>query len=94
MTETTPDARYIATQTKRYEDKLQAIADDLHEIGRRIAREGKPHRDVINDDGQDDYMLAAERALHALSWGLANLNADRLVSAAADAHSAVRGRFK
>jgi hypothetical protein len=29
-----------------------------------------------------------------LTWGLANLNADRLVSAAADAHSAVRGRFK
>lgn len=100
MTETSdtvddgPDGRFTATLTKRYEDKLQSVVMALSELAREVARQGKAQPDTLNDDGQDDYLLAAERALHALHWGIANLNADRLVSTAADAHSAVRGRWK
>jgi hypothetical protein len=97
MTETTeeaPDARTIATLTKRYEDKLQDIANRLADLAREVSREGKARPTVLNADGQTDYIYAAERAIHALHWGIANLNADSLIGTAAEAHNAVRGRWK
>jgi hypothetical protein len=89
-----PDERTVATLTKRYEDRLQSVVMALSELAREVGREGKARPTVLTPDGQVDYLYAAERAIHALHWGIANLNADSLIGTAAEAHNAVRGRWK
>lgn len=89
------DARYIEKQVKRYEDRLQQLVGDLNELARRVAREGKAQpRTIDGVDDKPDYLDAAGAALHTLNWGIANLNVRNLMDAAADAHNAVRGRYR
>lgn len=88
------DQRYADAQAARYDEKLAQTARGLRELADEIEREGKARPASINNDGKADYLWAAEQVIHSLHWGLVNLNVETLLSAAADAHSAVRGRIK
>ena len=93
MTETI-DQDYVDAQTERYADSLKKVAGRLRDIAERVEREGKPTVGHLQADGLPDYLWAAQQVVHEIHWGLANAHVDTLLSSAADAHSAVRGRIK
>jgi hypothetical protein len=69
-----------------YERHAEQIVNDLHGLAERIAREAKPYAGP-GITGTGRYTAAAEAVQHALTWGIANLNAYRLIE---DAHHADR----
>ena len=93
-TENTLDQRYADTQRFRYADAVSRVAQQLRNIADEVEREGKVRPGTFDNDGQDDFNWSAQQVTHTLMWGMANLNLDGLLSAANDAHNAVRGRTK
>ncbi len=105
MTDTTPTpattaefdagmARYAETQTERYAQTTAGIAKRLRDIADEVERESAVREGTFDNDGKPDFMWSAQQIVHTVMWGVANLSLDGLVSAARDAHNAVRGRVK
>lgn len=66
----------------RYHDHVDRVARRLHELADEVQREGDRTDPKIDVPG---FGWAASQVIHAVSWGLANLNRDALVLAAAEA---------
>ena len=67
-----------------YTERLAGVVDALRRLAVEVEREGRV-REKASFDGTPRFSSSAESALHALSWGIANLNAPRLIAAAAQA---------
>ena len=76
--------RMAGYQPKRYTDQLTQMCDQLRRLADEIGREGTPHSEQDSVGGTPAYAMAAERAQHALVWGLANVGLHRLTSTAAE----------
>ena len=75
----------------RYDEKVAAIAADLHDIANKIARDGKVRcSDSFGAPPFTRHSYAAHTVTHDLMWGIANLSIDSLVTLAADADVADR----
>lgn len=85
---------YAMVQKDRYDLTLKEVVASLHDLADRLAREGTPSYPGLAGDGLPDYLTAARNAVAVLHWGIPNAGIDELLRAAADAHSAVRGRVK
>lgn len=88
------DDRYASWQAQHYDESLAKLASHIRDLADEVEREGRARTTSVDDDGKPDYLWAARQVIHSLHWGVANLRMDGLLSAAADAHSAVRGRVK
>lgn len=86
--------RYAQAQAARYDQTLQALVVNIHRLAEEVECEGQARMPHLEKDGHLDYAYAANRVLHSVMWGLANLNLDGFTSTAQDAHNAVRGRVK
>lgn len=90
-TDTKSDTELLTEWTQRhYDSSLASVVRALRDMADRVEREGVP-RDTPGAAGTPRFADAAENALHAITWGLANANADRLISAAAHADAAEAG---
>jgi hypothetical protein len=66
----------------RYSERLEKVSVALTDLSAQVLREGKP---------QDrDYVWAAQKVIHDVVWGIANLNLDILVACASDVREAQR----
>jgi hypothetical protein len=72
-------ANYYSRQVDRVAAGLRDLADKVEQEGR--ARPGSTGR----RDGRPEYVAAATRVVHALSWGFANLPVETLLTNANDA---------
>lgn len=72
---------------ERYEEKRQRLVDKIRELADEVERESRLY-DEPGGNGTPRFASSAERALHTLSWGIANLNAAQLVGVAARADAA------
>lgn len=88
------DDRWAQAAADQYQRRIEAIAARLHDIAAEVQREGVARVGHVNADGKPDYLWSAQQVLHTVTWGVANLNLDGLLSTAADAQNAVRGRDK
>ena len=78
---------YSRASHDRYQRNLAKAAQGLRDLADRIEREGA----VEPGEGHDRiYVQRAGDVLHAITWGIANLGADTLLSAASDADFARR----
>lgn len=80
----------MSDQTKRtvasmeadyYCRRLAAVADGLRKLADHVEHEGTP-RPTVGTTGTPRFSQAAYSAFHAITWGLANLNAESLIDAA------------
>lgn len=71
-------------QRRRYTEQLAQMAASLRRLADDIESEGTPRSDQDGIGGTPAYAMAAERAQHALAWGLANTGLHRLTGAAAE----------
>jgi hypothetical protein len=80
---------FTSAMSGMYDEKVARIVKSLHDIADRVEREGRAHPNVTRSgDPRPDYLNAASGVIHEVTWGLANLNLDGLVSMAADVHHA------
>lgn len=78
--------RMAAHQHERYLDRLADIAADLRSLADRVEREGEA-RPRFGAPENFDHVTGAAGVVHAVTWGVANLNLDILLADAADADS-------
>lgn len=72
---------------KHYADTVTKVAEGLRKLADDAEREG---RHTTNHRGEPDYATAAYSVLHAITWGIANLHTEGLVTRAADADRAAQ----
>jgi hypothetical protein len=86
MSTTKTDERYARNQDERYHEKIAEMARRLRTLADDIERKGnaREFKSVLTPR----HVNAATNVVHALAWGMANLNADGLVQAAGDADGA------
>ena len=70
-----------------YERQVAKLADHLRDLAEQIERAGRPHS-APGVTGTPRYLNAAEQVNHALTWGIANAGAYRLIEAAWQADAA------
>lgn len=81
--------RYSKAQAARFDGQVTSIATRLRRMADEIEREGQPTRNFTNgSDRRPDYVQAASEVIHTVTWGVANLSLDGLVTTAADVHLA------
>lgn len=76
-----------------YAKRLAEVARRLRNLADTVEREGAARQGDIRVGGaypHPDWIRAAERAIHEVSWGVANLNLSELVNAATEAHENAR----
>lgn len=74
----------LATETKKlFDGEVDAVVRRIHDLADRVARVP----DVIQGKGRNSEVAA--QIHHELAWGVANLNADRLIRYGAEADKAV-----
>lgn len=78
---------WAEVQSRHYGVKVAVIAADLRSLADRIEREGKPRPSSVYTAGTE-HQTAAGAIVHAVMWGLANINLDGLIREAADADAA------
>lgn len=78
---------FAARMSEDYQNVVAKIAAKLRQMAEEVER--RPVRDNLHDLKPDHSYHAAETA-HTLSWGFANLNLERLISAASEADRAAR----
>lgn len=73
-----------------YERAVTRVTQGLRDLADRIEREARDVRPghIITPDSP--HTAAAQRIIHEAMWGLANVNLDRVVSAATEADEAIR----
>jgi hypothetical protein len=64
-----------------YTRRVETIVRDLHALADRLEREAKPYAGK-GVTGTPRHLAAAESVNHALTWGIANLGAYRLIETA------------
>lgn len=80
---------YSAVAAGSYDREVAEIAGKLRVIADEVAREGKARRNwTARGDERPDYLLGAQRIVHTVMWGVANLHLDGLVNVAAEVHRA------
>jgi hypothetical protein len=67
---------------QRYRERLEKVSTALTDLAAQVLREGEPR------DG--DYLWAAQKVIHDVAWGVANLNLDILIASASDARETQR----
>lgn len=73
-----------------FERDVVKIAERLRWLADEVEREGKARPNPTRDDPTPDFSRAAERVVHAIMWGMANLSLDSIVNAADEAGRAAR----
>lgn len=79
--------RNADTYTGFYIDAVGDISDRLRRLADTVDRECKA---LDRRDTPAAYATTTENILHEITWGVANLNAERLISKATRADDAVR----
>jgi predicted phage-related endonuclease len=69
-----------------YAERLDEVVSRLHNLAERVAMEGRARRIGGLEDSDFDFLHAAGRVLNDVTWGVANLHLETLLSAAADAY--------
>ncbi len=85
------DTSFSDSMAASYDRRLATIVQRLRDLADEVERDGKPRPNITRRDGAvvtDDYIGAAANAIHAVTWGVANLNLDGLVATASDVHYA------
>jgi hypothetical protein len=83
------DNRYSAVAAERFDAKIAETADRLRHMAEEVERDGRARKNFMRKpDDRPDYIYAAQRVIHTVTWGLANLNLDGLVSVADEVHFA------
>jgi len=72
-----------------YERQVARLSQQLHDLADQVELEGKP-RETPGITGTPRHLNAAEAVNHALTWGIANAGAYRLMDAAYHADAAER----
>lgn len=89
-------ATWAERMQRQYAEGLANVANDLREMADRVERDGMPRR---RSDGSlaaigypegSEFSAAAHRVLHAITWGVANLNLEHLLRRAVEADAAPR----
>lgn len=73
-------AQMFDADVAKIADRLRALADEVEQAGRL-----RPY--VLNPERGIDFDRSAARVIHAITWGIANLSMERLVSLAGEARS-------
>lgn len=89
MAETRPSVaeEMVRQSTSFYQNRLAATVRALRDLADRVEQDGQP-RDEPSPAGVPRWSNAADAVQHAIAWGVANANANTLVSAAAQADQA------
>lgn len=83
------DAEYAEWTANHYAKKVADIATGLRRLADDFERECRPHDPLLSGrDGVGRFAEATRSGFHALTWGIANLHADSLVTDAARADAA------
>lgn len=77
---------YVKKQSERFSNRARSTAEGLRKIADDVERRSKVKPDIRTMI--PDHAKAAEEVIHTIHWGIANLNIDGLVRAAADADRA------
>lgn len=80
-------------QIERLRENAERIATDLERLAERVRDEARDFERVSGHTPQRRYGNVVSSIQHAVLWGLANLNIDRLATIAADADVAAAGGF-
>jgi hypothetical protein len=80
------DHTWAGVSASLFEKDVQKIADRLRYLADEVEQAGRATRNPTRtEDPNPDYLRAAERAVHAVVWGVANLSLDGLIASAAEA---------
>lgn len=86
----TTENRNTANAAARYDEKLRSVADQLRKIADDVEHDGKARVAVTGwRVGEMDYLYPAQRVVHVITWGIANLSLGHLIDAADNYHSVV-----
>lgn len=76
-----------------YSEQVDKISERLHRLADDVKREGKA-RNSTYDIGGLGHITAAQRVLHEVTWGIANLNLNGLLSWAMEADLEKKGELE
>ena len=84
------DRDWEEASVKRLETTVASVVARLHQLADRIAEEATANIDNARTERTDysTYGRVAERVVHEVTWGLANLNLPNVIDAASDAAAA------
>lgn len=88
MTES--EDRFERAMHDTYEKKVAVVVERLRDLADQVAWEGKSREANQYTPNQSDDIDAAQRVVHDVAWGIANLSLDSLITWAATADDAER----
>lgn len=85
------DRSYSAVTSRFYAKQVADVVRRLRGLADEVEREGRARPGVMGrQDGRPEYVHSAQQIVHAVTWGLANLNLDGVISAGNEADQAAR----
>lgn len=80
---------YADRMSEQYARRIDSIAHQLRALADTVEREGEP-RPQRSHHSLPPHMNSAQRVIHEVTWGVANLSLSTLLDTAHDADSATQ----